>query len=270
MRIFAYIDGLTIPKNDDKIYQIVERKLFKMLDRNNPQPLYVQVHNILVGRLDSGIYKPHDRIPSENLLRQEFGVSRETLRSVLTELVRDGRLYRVQGKGTYVSEPKITAKDFTYVGIRRQLEELGYNVTTILLGVEKQPCPLSIAAHLQIPEGEEVYYIQRLRKVKEESLSIHNTYVPAALCPDFARNDFCNKQMCELLSEQYGLVRGRVRETLESVLAREDETELLGIKKGQPLLKLSDEIATADGQLFEYSTVVFRGDKLKIQLNYGF
>ena len=94
-----------------------------MLDRSSSQPLYVQIRNILVSRLDSEQYRVNEQIPSEKTLCQEFGISRETLRSVLTELVREGRLYRVQGKGTFVAEPKITANAISYAGIRQQLEE---------------------------------------------------------------------------------------------------------------------------------------------------
>lgn len=241
-----------------------------MLDRLSAQPLYVQVRNILISRLDSEEYKVNDKIPSEKTLCQEFGISRETLRSVLTELVRDGRLYRVQGKGTFVAEPKFTANAISYTGIREQLEKQGYDVTTILLAVETILCPVTIAKYLNISEGEPVYYIQRLRKVKDIPLSIHNSYIPTNLCPEFEKNDFCNSQMCEILSSNYGLVRGMVTESLESVLARENEAELLNIKKGHPLLKLSDVISNKEGTIFEYSTVVFRGDKIKIQLNFDF
>ena len=100
-----------------------------MLNRETAEPLYVQIHNILVDRLDANQYKANTMIPSESALCQEFGVSRTTLRSVITQLVQAGRLYRIQGKGTFVAEPKITADSTQYVGIREQLEQQGYEVT---------------------------------------------------------------------------------------------------------------------------------------------
>ena len=71
-----------------------------MLERASSQPLYSQARDVLLSRLNAGEYKVHEQIPSENELCKEFGVSRVTIRSVLTELVREGRLYRIQGKGT--------------------------------------------------------------------------------------------------------------------------------------------------------------------------
>ena len=113
-----------------------------------------------------------------------------------------------------------------------------------------------------------MYHIRRLRKVKDIPLSIHNSYIPVSLCPNLQNNDFCNVQLCNILSDNYGLRRSSVSETLESVVAREDEAALLNIGKGHPLLRLCDVISDKRGSVFEYSTVVFRGDKLRIRLRY--
>ena len=75
-----------------------------MLDRNDPKPLHQQLREILEDAIESGKWGPDEKIPSENELSSMYGLSRMTVRSVLTELVREGWLYRVQGKGTFVSE----------------------------------------------------------------------------------------------------------------------------------------------------------------------
>jgi len=239
-----------------------------MLERSNAQPLYVQARNVLLDRMEREEYKVNEKIPSESVLCEEFGISRMTLRAVLTELVRDGRLYRIQGKGTFVAEPKITASSMSYIGIREQLEKLGYDVSTVLLNVAQIDCPSSVARAMGLSFGEQVYHIQRLRKVKGVPLGIHNSYIPVSLCPGLEKNDFCNAQLCKILSESYGLNRASVSETLESASALPEEAELLKIRKGYPLLRLCDTISDRNGKVFEYSTVVFRGDKVKIRLQY--
>lgn len=239
-----------------------------MLERTNALPLYVQARNVLLARLENEEYKVNEKIPSESELCKEFGISRVTLRSVLTELVRDGKLYRIQGKGTFVAEPKITADTISYVGIREQLEQQGYDVSTVVLSVDVIDCPRSVAKAMELEQGEPVYHIQRLRKVKGIPLSIHNSYIPVSRCPNLQNNDFCNVQLCNILSDNYDLRRSSVSETLESVVAREDEAALLNIGKGHPLLRLCDVISDKNGFVFEYSTVVFRGDKLLIRLRY--
>ena len=239
-----------------------------MLERKNAQPLYVQARNILLSRIENETYAINEKIPSESELCQEFGISRMTVRSVLTELVRDGKLYRIQGKGTFVAEPKFIANAMSYVGIRQQLEEQGYDVVTVVIHVNTIPCPNTVAKIMDLSPEDQVYYIERVRNVKGIPLSLHKSYIPVSLCPKLENSDFCNEQLCEILSKNYNLYRTSVSETLESISASEEEADLLHIRKGYPLLMLCDSISGRDGKIFEYSTVVFRGDKIKIHLQY--
>ena len=241
-----------------------------MLNRNIAEPLYVQVHNILLDRINSEVCRANERIPSESELCAEFGISRMTLRSVITELVRDGRLYRIQGKGTFVAEPKLSANTGAYIGIREQLEQQGYEVRTTLLGVENALPSVTVAKILGLGSDERVYIVRRLRYVKNEPFSLNTSFIPEKYTQRLEKQDFCNEQLCNILAQNYGLVRKTVKETLESVLATNEESSMLNIRKGYPLLLLCDRIYDAENRLFEFSKVVFRGDKIQINLEYNF
>lgn len=241
-----------------------------MLSRNIAEPLYMQVHNILLDRINTDVYSVNERIPSESEMCAEFGISRMTLRSVITELVRDGRLYRIQGKGTFVAGPKITANTGAYIGIREQLEQQGYEVKTTLLGVDNTIPDASVAKMFGLGSEERVYVIRRLRYVKNEPISLNTSFIPVKYCPGLEKQDFCNEQLCNILSQNYGFVRKSVKETLESVVATNEESATLDIRRGYPLLLLCDRIYNVEDRLFEYSKVVFRGDKIQISLQYSF
>ena len=92
-----------------------------MLDRNNPKPLYAQFEDLLRSAIMAGEWETNHAIPSENELSRTYGLSRMTVRSVITQLVKEGLLFRVQGKGTFVAAPKITTRSPAYMGIREQL-----------------------------------------------------------------------------------------------------------------------------------------------------
>ena len=94
-----------------------------MLEKNSPKPLYQQLKDILVDAIDSEKWKANEKIPSENELSCIYGLSRMTVRSVLTDLVKEGLLYRVQGKGTFVAEKIVTVSP-SYIGIREHLEKM--------------------------------------------------------------------------------------------------------------------------------------------------
>lgn len=238
-----------------------------MLERNNPKPLYQQLRDILVDAIDSGKWGPNERIPSENNLSTTYGLSRMTVRAVLTDMVKEGLLYRVQGKGTFVAE-KITTYSPSYIGIREQLEKMGYEVTTRIIECGTETCSDAVAKYLGIESGSSVFKIKRVRYIKGEPISIHISHINPMYSDKLTPELLEKEQLCVLLNDFYGLYKKQVNETLESVLALSEESELLNVEKGHPLLLLRDILYSEEGKPYEYTKVVFRGDKIKIQLHY--
>ena len=238
-----------------------------MLERNNPKPLYQQLRDILVDAIDSGKWGPNERIPSENNLSTTYGLSRMTVRAVLTDMVKEGLLYRVQGKGTFVAE-KITTYSPSYIGIREQLEKMGYEVTTRIIECGTEICIDAVAKYLGIESGSSVFKIKRVRYIKGEPISIHISHINPMYSDKLPPELLEKEQLCVLLNDFYGLYKKQVNETLESVLALSEESELLNVEKGHPLLLLRDILYSEEGNPYEYTKVVFRGDKIKIQLHY--
>lgn len=74
------------------------------IDRTVPIPYYYQLERLLRAEIDGGRWAPNEAILSERQLCETYGVSRTTVRQAISRLVRDGMLYHVKGKGTYVSK----------------------------------------------------------------------------------------------------------------------------------------------------------------------
>ena len=240
-----------------------------ILQRSNPKPLYQQLEEIIRTKIANEEWKPGTAIPSENELSKIYGLSRMTVRSAITQFVKRGALYRVQGKGTFVSEPKIATQPLTYAGVREQLEKMGYEITTKLLRSEIITVDREVAVRLGLGEHSKVYAIERLRLIKNDPLSLHISYIPVKFAVGLEERNLESEQMCVILQKYYNLVRGRVYETLESSLPTVREAELLGISRGFPLLLLKDTIYTQNDVPFEYSKVLFRGDKIKLVFEFG-
>jgi GntR family transcriptional regulator of arabinose operon len=66
--------------------------------------MYAQIHSYIADGIESGNWKAEDRLPSENELAAQFGVSRITIKKALDLLVEEGTVYRIQGKGSYVAK----------------------------------------------------------------------------------------------------------------------------------------------------------------------
>ena len=237
------------------------------LDRDASMPLYLQLASLLRGRIERGEWTAGQKIPSENELNRLYGVSRMTARQVLAQLVNENLLFRVQGKGTFVAQPKISTRSPAYKGIREQLEGMGYAVSTKVLTDDIVPADDPVARALRIPVGERVHEVRRLRLLADdEPISLHTSYVPERLAPRL--DSLVERQLCAILEEDHDLRMSKVSESLESTLPNAQEARVLKIRRTTPLLLLTHEIADPTGRLFEYSRILFRGDKLRLQFHY--
>ncbi len=240
----------------------------EVLKRHDATPLYKQLNTIIREKISSGEWKPDTMIPSENELSKMYGISRMTVRNVITQFVSEGYLYRIQGKGTFVSDTKLELSSFRYGGLREQLEEQGQTVETRLLSCDITPADSYLARKMQVAPGEELYRIRRVRTINNVNISYHKSFVPVRLCPDLDKKDLAGEQLCHILSDDYLLPRGKMVETIESYIADGSKAEYLGIYPGFPLILLQDQIFSPNNEVFEYTRVYFRGDKVKLKLSF--
>ncbi len=245
-----------------------QRGIEVMSTPRNGKPLHLQLEEVIRERITSE-WEPGSPIPSENELSRQFGVSRSTARSVLTQLVGEGLIYRIPGKGTFVSEAKIQTKGNAYACIRDQLEQKGYEIFTRIDSLAEVPASKRVAEALQLVEGDRVYEIRKVRFVQKEPMSLHVSYFPGYLFDRFLEQDFTSGRLCEMLEEKYGIVNGRVSETLESCVANFNEAELLRVLPGHPLLLLWNLNYSRDGVPYEFSKILFRGDRIQLSFDYG-
>ncbi|MDR3070056.1 MAG: GntR family transcriptional regulator [Propionibacteriaceae bacterium] len=240
-----------------------------VLLKDSPKPLYMQLEELLRAEIVSGEYTANQMIPSEVELSRRFGISRMTARAVVTQLVQEGLLHRVQGKGTFVVEPKIEAKSLAYQGIREQLESMGYSIDTKLLEFKTIPADVQLARVFSVPRDEPLLFVKRLRSVEGTPISLHTSYMPQALCPSVNQERLIDEQLCVILAQDYNLTASSVVETLESSQASTSEAKHLGVERRFPLLLLTDTYRAGSGRIFEHTKVLFRGDKVKLQFEYG-
>lgn len=231
-------------------------------------PLYAQLEEIFRTKVSTGEWAPGDRIPSENEFNRLLGVSRMTVRGVLTKLVEEGLLLRVAGKGTFVAMSKIQTKSPAYQGVREQLEDMGLQTSTQLIRNARRSPSASVRHNLRLGGNDDVFAIERVRSADGEPISLHYSYVPLRLAPTLHEHDPASEQLCVILDEHYGLSMKYVEEKLESVPANSEVAGRLGIHPGDPVLLLQDVIFDASRAPFEYSKILFRGDKVQIQFAY--
>src|ERR1700674_4346095 len=224
-------------------------------------PKYYQVKRQLLeltAALDAG-----SPVPPERELARSYGTSRTTVRQALAELVVEGRLLRMQGKGTFVAKPKV-AQLLELASYTQNMRAHGLHPQTRILDTGPVRAGPQLAELLGIRPGSRVLRIHRLRLADGEPMSTDVSHLPARRFPGLRRNLDRHASLYEALATAYGIQLAEAIETIETVLADPREARLLGVDVGLPLLLLSRQAFDVSGTPVEWAQSRSRGGRHKL------
>lgn len=224
-------------------------------------PIYIQIQEYFTDRIESGELVAGEQIPSERELAEQFGVSRMTVRQALSTLVLEGRLERIQGRGTFVAVPKVEHEVDFLISFTENSLRKGIRPGAKLLELERLPADRRLAQILNRRLGDPVYRVVRLRFGNNVPMVLERSYFPYDRCPDLEKFDIENRSIFHILKEEYGVSFDRMRQSLEPVGADEFEAEMLNVGVGSPLMLVERVTLDTDGLPVEYAKDIYRGDR---------
>ena len=111
-----------------------------------PVPMHHQVYLDLRSSLDSGTWRPDDRLPTERDLAGHYGVSLITVRRALAELVHEGRIERTRGRGTFVLRPRLDRDIASRASFADEMQERGLDPETRLISARPESATVAVAS----------------------------------------------------------------------------------------------------------------------------
>ncbi len=201
-------------------------------------------------------------VPPERELARQYETSRTTVRQALAELVVEGRLLRMQGKGTFVAKPKV-AQVLELASYTEGMRQHGLHPQTRILDIAYVTADDHLSDLLGIRPGGRALRLHRLRLADGEPMSIDTSHLPARRFPGLRKQLERHASLYETLRTDYGILLAEAEETIETVLADPHNAQLLGVDPGIPLLLLSRHAIDSTGQPVEWAQSWYRGDRYK-------
>jgi GntR family transcriptional regulator len=234
-----------------------------------PVPLYYRIREDLRESILSGELSSGDRISSERELCEEYGVSSITVKRAVLDLVAEGLLYRVAGKGTFVAEPKMERDLARLTSFTDEMLHRGLKPDSTVLDAKTISAQGSVANSLELSPGDAVIYLERVRFADGVPLMLEKTFLPHKLFPNLLSQDLARQSLYDLIARQYNVSLAKARETLEPVIINDREAGHLAVEKGAPGLLLELIAYSDDGVPVEYTKAVVRGDRCKYYIEMG-
>lgn len=230
-------------------------------------PLYVQIADGLLERIESAELVPGDRLPSERELSKKLGVTRVTLRQALGLLEAQGLLIRKHGVGTYIADLKVERAADQLVPFSKGVKARGLKPGAQIIKIEKMPASYGVAQKLNLEAGQMIFHSHRLRFINQEATMLEKYVLPISLVPNWDQQDLVNHSIYETLQTVYGIVMTTATQSLEAVPATEYEASLLDIKVGTPLIMEQRIGFDQNGRPIEFAKDLYRGDRFRFVSN---
>ncbi len=240
----------------------------KTVNRESLQKLYVQMYSIVKEKIETEEWPPGSQIPTEDELCRTYEVSKATVRTAVSELVKSGHLRKQQGKGTFVvyrpQDPGVTMK----TKLTEDMFGEGVNVKKEVLAKGLQEPSGEIKTVLRISGNTHdpgaLYYILCKRVVNGETVYLEESYIPPAMLPGIEHEDICRRPLYDLIQEKGVKKISKVVQTIEIAEAETQAASHLSVDAGTPVLLLHRLLIGTDSRPLAYTRLLGPGKKYKI------
>jgi GntR family transcriptional regulator len=242
-----------------------------VINRGSAEPYYRQISDFLRAAMDAGRYTPGTLLPSEKEFCEQFGVSRPVVRQALEDLSRDGYVYRVKGKGTFVAEEKLNSHLIqVVVGPERDTIRFRDRLATSVLLQEPAPAPVQVSRALDIPVEGRCIHLRRLRLLDDEPLCVIESYLPEQIVPGLLEADLTDRSLYDVIEERNGVAIRDLSRRIEAAKVPAELSDLLAAEDDDPCLIVTSLAAGVNGAKLEWSKATYRADRISLNVEFPF
>ena len=238
----------------------------KTIDRFNQEKLYIQLTRIFLEEIKSGKWQLNQRIPSEEELCNNYGVSKITVRQAVNNLVSDGYVMKLQGKGTFVASilPVVGLSMKTQLTEEMFGKEVKVEKEVLFKGI-KEPSP-DIRSYLKTTD--KIYHFLCRRTVNGNPAYLDESFIPYVMLPEIEQLDIIHNSLYLVLQEKAIKKIFRVVQTIEVQQVQGYPAHYLDLHEGVPVLAVHRLLLSSDNTPVGYTRFLGRSDRYKFQTDF--
>lgn len=231
-------------------------------------PLYCQLKNLIMEKIEKNEFEAESKIPSEQDFCEAYDISRPTVRQAINELTASGHLYKLKGKGTFVSTQKSSIHVKDYHGFTDSILDstnpASKNIVSIeTVSGENEP-KISDMFGLRSDNKAVFARITYTNLHNNNVVSLNISFIPLNLFPEIIEDLQANKQSHEIMRGKYPLIPNQSKSTLDVIYTDQRDAQFLRVQPNQPLIRIKNLLLSKSGQAVEYIITKYRADKCKL------
>jgi GntR family histidine utilization transcriptional repressor len=231
------------------------------------QAKYIKIKNAITDHIELGTWQPAEKIPSENVLAEQFGVSRMTARRALDELCAAGFLVRSQGLGTFVADQRPMSSMLEIHNIADEIAGRGHDYSCRVVKVNRVSSDKRKAMLLSVQEGQEIFHSTLVHLESGIPVQYEDRYVNPKFAPDYGTQDFKLQTPNVYLSNVAPLTEAD--HIVEAVLPEKAIAKYLKMSHVDPCLKITRRTWSKRG-VVSFAYLYHPGDRYRLGSHLNF
>ncbi|MFK8083602.1 MAG: GntR family transcriptional regulator [Granulosicoccus sp.] len=237
------------------------------LNQQSPIPLYRQLADQIRTQIDEGVHPIDAKIPSENELARSYSIGRPTVRQATDLLVRQGKLERRRGSGTFVLPPNQSIDLFSLTGTSAAFRNSALNAELKLTTEPVLECvPAQNVQSAQVPppeDNEEFLRVERCASVDDVPVLYETLWLSTTLFPGLHNHNLENQSLSALVRDVYFLEPSSADQAFFVINANEKQAKQLQTQIATPLLRVHRQLHFGDYQSALHAEILCLTDRFE-------
>jgi GntR family transcriptional regulator len=217
--------------------------------------------------IDGEEYTVGALLPSEAELAARYGVSRGTVRQAVATLTAEGLVGSRQGARRVVLASRRSQSFSELRSFAQWARAMDRSATGSVISSKRRPATEEDAARLHLRAGAEVLHVLRVRGLDGELVLLERTVYADWIAPAIERIEPDCESVTQRLYEDVGLTLAYGEHLIDAVAAGTRDVELLGVRRGSPLLRVRRVTTTRTGRPVEWSDDRYRSDAVNFSIH---
>ncbi len=235
------------------------------INKNSRIPLYYQLVDIILNEIEEGGLEENSQLTTERELCEIYEISRATVRQAIGILEKDGYIYKVQGKGTFIAPKKIEQTLEKFYSFGDQIKKMGRKATSKVLSSEIIRCTGYLGKQFNCSEEENLHKLVRIRYSDNEAIIYEESYLPIKRFEKLDSLKIEKDGLYNYLKKKYKVKLDYATEVFSVVVTEEKVSSYLEEKLGKPAMKV-ERITYENEKVIEYTESIVKGDKFKFKI----
>ncbi|ELP5729947.1 phosphonate utilization transcriptional regulator PhnR [Vibrio vulnificus] len=225
---------------------------------------YVKIKDAIVEQIEEGMLAPRQKLPAERKLAESFDTTRVTLREALSLLEAEGRIYREDRRGWFISPLPLRYDPTQTLNFSNMALAQNRVPKTQLLSAKAMLANKLAARLLNLQPFSDVFCVDRVRYLEDRPVVYVTNYIRPELFTNLLDHDLSNS-LTDIYREHFGVSYHKTRYRISSSSLFGEMAQALRATSGTPAMVVERINYNQCGELVDCAIEYWRHDAICIE-----